>query len=154
MNESALATLQERLVESLYVEAVDLAENARGYFAAMGQLDRRELPPMARVMFSCESLKVTTRLMHAISWLLSQKAIAAGEASADDVADEGLLPVDAFNPTSAERLAALPEEARGLVVRTHDLYDRVTRLALQKSPVESSAEGPARALLSRLEMAF
>lgn len=154
MNKSALTTLQQRLVESLYIEAVELAESARSYFAAMGQLDRRELPPMTRVMFSCESLKVTTRLMHAISWLLSRKAIAAGEASNENDVDDNLLPVDAFNPTSAERLAALPEEARDLVVRTHDLYDRVARLALQKSPLEISAEGPARALLNRLELAF
>ena len=34
-----------------------------------------ELEPFARVGFACESLKVTTRIMHIVAWLLTQKAV-------------------------------------------------------------------------------
>jgi hypothetical protein len=32
-----------------------------------------------RVSFACESLKVTTRIMHIVAWLLTQRAIESGE---------------------------------------------------------------------------
>ena len=70
-----------KLIDSLYVEAMMLADQARSYFDSDGRDDRLALDPIARVGFSCESLKVTTRLMHIIAWLLTQRAIDAGELS-------------------------------------------------------------------------
>ena len=58
-----------------------LADEARSYFDTGGRDDRLSLDPLDRVGFSCESLKVTTRLMHVIAWLLTQRAVAAGELS-------------------------------------------------------------------------
>ena len=37
------------------------------------------LEPFARVGFACESLKVTTRIMHIVAWLLTQRAVESGE---------------------------------------------------------------------------
>src|SRR5918996_5505148 len=73
------AELTPKLVDSLYVEAMVLADEARSYFDAAARDDRLDLPPVDRVGFSCESLKVTTRLMHVIALLLTQRAVAAGE---------------------------------------------------------------------------
>jgi regulator of CtrA degradation len=71
--------LTPKLVDALYTEAMILADEARSYF------DRDPLSggfaPEVSVAFSCESLKVTTRLMHSIAWLLNQKALRAGELS-------------------------------------------------------------------------
>ena len=73
--------LTPKLIDGLYVEAMVLADEARSYFDTLGRDDRLALDPLDRVGFSCESLKVTTRLMHVIAWLLTQRAVAAGELS-------------------------------------------------------------------------
>src|SRR5918998_3453475 len=78
-DEDRSSALTPKLIDSLYVEAMVLADEARSYFDSCGRDDRLALDPVDRVGFSCESLKVTTRLMHVIAWLLTQRAVAAGE---------------------------------------------------------------------------
>ena len=68
-----------RLVDSLYTEAMLLADEARSYFDDAGREDRVALEPFVRVTFACESLKVTTRIMHIVAWLLTQRAVETGE---------------------------------------------------------------------------
>ena len=80
-NSTTEGQLTPKLVDGLYVEAMVLADEARSYFDTGGRDDRLALDPLDRVGFSCESLKVTTRLMHVIAWLLTQRAVAAGELS-------------------------------------------------------------------------
>ncbi|MEO0501223.1 MAG: DUF1465 family protein, partial [Pseudomonadota bacterium] len=65
--------LTARLIDGLYTEAMVLADEARAYFDQDGKADREVLAPVERVQFSCESLRVTTRLMHTVSWLLNRK---------------------------------------------------------------------------------
>ena len=83
MDESDLpgsqARITSRLIDSLYTEAMLLADEARSYFDDAGRDDRSTLEPFARVGFACESLKVTTRIMHIVAWLLTQRAIETGE---------------------------------------------------------------------------
>lgn len=149
-------TLTPKLIDSLYAEAMALAEAARAYFDHVGQMDRKRLPPMDRVMFSCESLKITTRLMHSISWLLLRKAVQAGEL--DDV--EALRPdrrLGRAAQTSADdssRLKILPKQALKLALRSQDLHNRLARLEEKLLQDEPGAPGPARALLSRIQNAF
>ncbi|QCI79775.1 DUF1465 family protein [Hankyongella ginsenosidimutans] len=155
--EQVPAALTARLVDQLYHEAMDLAEETRSYFDSMGQEERRLLAPMARVVFSCESLKITTRLMHAISWLLVQKAVAAGEMTPEDAnrSDRRLGLANSGVPIGQdERLAMLPEAARALVARSEDLFERACRLEQQVGQPEADVDSPARALISRLEAAF
>lgn len=155
--EQGPAALTVRLVDQLYHEAMDLAEETRAYFDSMGQEERRLLAPMARVVFSCESLKITTRLMHAISWLLVQKAVAAGEMTTEDANRNdrrlGLTHVDVPGGQD-ERLSMLPEAARELVARSEDFFDRICRLEQQVGQPEVEVDSPARALMSRLKAAF
>jgi regulator of CtrA degradation len=133
-----------RLVESLYVEAMVLADEARGYFDHVARADRDLLGASDRVTFSCESLKVTTRLMHVIAWLLHRKAEAAGEIA------EGSGRLGHAAGTERSTRDDMPVTARALIDATCDLYDRVARL--DNAP--RAAESPARALMSRLEGAF
>ena len=131
-----------RLIDSLYTEALLLADEARFYVDGRARLDQALLDPLTRVGFSCESLKVTTRLMHIVAWLLTQRAVAAGEL--EDDADRKLgVPPDSDD----DLLNRPPEGARALIVASIDLYDRVQRLAEGGDPVPS----PARALIDRLE---
>lgn len=145
--------LAQRLTNGLYVEAMLLADEARAYFDARYQGDGREaLEPFDRVLFSCESLKVTTRLMHIIAWLLTQRAVEAGELSLDQVREPSrrLGPAVASDDAGLERL---PQEARKLIGTSVDLYRRVERFDAGMGE-HVMTTSPARHLLHRLSQSF
>ena len=144
--------LARRLVDGLYVETMVLADEARSYFDSSGRVSRDALDPLDRVVFSCESLKVTTRLMHVIAWLLTQRAIDAGEIAAE----MAMLPSRRLgNPVISDdaAVAKLPAEAQLLVAASADLYRRVERLD-EGLDHNEPAPSPARFLLIKLEQAF
>ena len=143
------AALTPKLVDSLYVEAMLLADEARAYFDKVGRDERMALDPLVRVGFSCESLKVTTRLMHVIAWLLTQRAVAAGELTPEQAAKPERRLGEAIE-SDADVLEQLPESALALIRSSQDLDDRVRRLERGQGMGEP-APSPARSLLSRLE---
>ena len=142
--------LTPKLVDSLYTEAMLLADEARSYF------DRDQmtgnLSPEISVAFSCESLKVTTRLMHSIAWLLNQKALRAGElsqADADsDVRDLGYAPAsDGF------QVGRFPVEAQSLIAASEDLYFRLQRFC-GKMRDQSVVMSEPLAMIERIRASF
>ena len=144
--------LTTRLVDSLYVESMLLADEVRAYFDEGGREEREALSPLVKVGFSCESLKVTTRLMHVIAWLLTQRAIESGEISlAQGRAPSRRLGVAA--DSEPEALEELPPSARALKEASRARCARVKRIdeSLERPDVVPS---PARGLLNRLERAF
>jgi len=150
----ARITLTPKLVASLYTEAMVLADEVRAYFDRHGREERDSLDPLARVGFSCESLKVTTRLMHVIAWLLTQRAAEAGEISHRQARSPSRRLGEA--PESDEGLLAiLPANAVALINSSRDLYARVARLDQGAVPAATEVHpSPARSLLSRLERSF
>jgi regulator of CtrA degradation len=144
--------LASRLVDSLYAEAMVLADEAHAYFDGYGGAERDMLAPLVRVSFSCESLKITTRLMHIVAWLLTRRAIESGEWPEDGVRPAGarLAPAEDSAP---ETVAALPQTACALITASRELYQRVQRFDLESERPETRPS-PARGLLSRLEQAF
>jgi regulator of CtrA degradation len=151
MWEQGTSRIHRRLVDSLYVEAMLLADEARAYFDEIGRDERDALTALNRVAFSCESLKVTTRLMHIIAWLLTQRAVQSGELSPGEALRPSRRLGDAPE-TSADVLAAMPAQATTIMLTSIDLYRRVARLdgALDE-PVRGS---PARVMIDRLAHAF
>jgi len=150
MGELAIQSqLTPKLVDALYVEAMVLADEARSYFDTIGRDDRLSLDPIDRVGFSCESLKVTTRLMHVIAWLLTQRAVAAGELSRAQ-AGEPERRLGEAPQTDRDLFPRLPESAADLVRASEELYDRVSRIDAGHFSDEP-AGSPARSLLSRLQ---
>jgi regulator of CtrA degradation len=144
--------LTPKLVDSLYVEAMVLADEARSYFDVQAEEDRARLDPGVRVHFACESLRVTTRLMHIISWLLTQRAVSAGEISAADARHPDRRLGEAPEPDLA-LARTFPDAARALIQASQELYDRVRRLdRLGGEP--AAPFSPARTLMSRLERSF
>ncbi|MBL0925080.1 MAG: DUF1465 family protein [Sphingomonadaceae bacterium] len=142
--------LTPKLVDSLYTEAMLLADEARAYF------DRDQivgnLSPEISVAFSCESLKVTTRLMHSIAWLLNQKALRAGEISEADALGEarelGYSPAsDSFH------VGRFPEDAQTLIAASEDLYFRLQRLSMKMKSLPSEAPAPL-VMMDRIRAAF
>ncbi|MBD8679594.1 DUF1465 family protein [Sphingomonas sp. CFBP 13720] len=146
MLDGAMA-LRRRLLDALYSEAMLLADEARGYFDDGVRDERAMLGPLERVVFSCESLKVTTRLMHVIAWLLTQRAIDSGEIAADAMRDPVRMLGDAM-PTDPAVLDGMPVTARTLILASIDLHRRVELIDLaQDAPPAAS---PARAMLDQL----
>ena len=145
----AEARITPKLINALYVEAMVLADEARGYFDRHGRDARVALEPLARVSFSVESLKVTTRLMHVIAWLLTQRAFEAGELTPADAgsASRRLGEEPESDPAV---LAQLPEGASHLVRASQELFARVARLDASQHE-EAPATSPARSLLNRLQ---
>jgi len=141
--------ITSRLVDSLYTEAMLLADEARSYFDDAGRDERSTLEPFARVGFACESLKVTTRIMHIVAWLLTQRAVESGELRSRD----GRRPerrLGHAQDSDPVVIATLPPAAQRLINSSADLYARVKRLdegGLEREVPQS----PARALMGRLE---
>lgn len=145
-------TIHRRLVDSLYVEAMLLADEARAYFDVVGRAERDSLEALSRVTFSCESLKVTTRLMHIIAWLLTQRAVEAGELTPGDALSPSRRLGDAPETDAATR-EAMPPQARAIILTSIELHRRVARLdaSLDEPPAETS---PARRMIERLSASF
>src|SRR5687768_15828935 len=149
INPQPEARITSRLIDSLYTEAMLLADEARSYFDDAGRDDRTTLPPFVRVGFACESLKVTTRIMHIVAWLLTQKAVETGEIMSPD----GRRPERRLGKASDSDSAVvdqLPDSAQKLVNASVDLYARIKRLD-EGQMLDEPVASPARALMGRLE---
>ncbi|HUD95349.1 DUF1465 family protein [Sphingobium sp.] len=146
-------SLHRRLVDGLYLEAMLMADEARSYFDGGVQKDDQIENPLRRVAFACESLKVTTRLMHVIAWLLSQRAWQRGEIEEAELDDEKYR-LGRATLTDLEQAADFPFAARALIEGSQDLYDRVMRLQDRMDQRSMPSPSPARALLDRLNTAF
>ncbi len=122
------ADLSPTIIETLYCEALLLADETRSAFDLSGRLEATSLnEDVARVALSCEALRTTTRMMHAIAWLLNQRAYFSGELSEFQLRRYGRLA-----PPQAEgdrqQLALLPPHLCELIDRTGRFYARIERL--------------------------
>lgn len=144
--------LAKRLVDALYTDAMLLADDVRAYFDDDGGSVRGTLSAFDRVLFSCESLKITTRLMHVIAWLLTQRAVEAGELSAHG-AQSAARRLGPLVESSVAALAVLPADARRFVEASTELHARAARLEAGIYTDELVAS-PARHLQHRLQQSF
>ncbi|MDE2042040.1 MAG: DUF1465 family protein, partial [Alphaproteobacteria bacterium] len=113
--------LTRKLIDSLYVEAMVLADEARTYFEFDCIEERKALAPTPRVLFSCEAIKVSTRLMHIINWLLEARARIDAEMPPPLREVEG----------RGRSILVLPAPAREIIIASENLYTRVRRLDIQ-----------------------
>ena len=145
----ARVEINPRLIDSLYTEAMVLADEARSYFDDIGQEERSNLEPFARVGFACESLRITTRIMHIVAWLLTQRAIDSGEIPLVEGGrpERRLGNAQDSDPAVIDQL---PKAAQRLIVASTDLYARVKRID-EGQGLAVPAPSPARALMGRLE---
>ncbi len=122
------ANINPRIIEGLYCEALVLSDEVRAAFDLSARLDSATADEdAARVALSCEALRTTTRMMHAIAWLLNHRAFLAGELSEFQLRRHGRLAPD-FPMADPERTALLTREVRELIAATEDFYARLLRI--------------------------
>ncbi len=122
------ATISPRIVEGLYCEALVLSDEVRAAFALSGRIDQAgSEEDLARVALSCEALRTTTRMMHALAWLLNHRAYFLGEISEFQLRRHGRLSAE-FPNTDPDRLELLEPEIRELVGATERFHARLMRL--------------------------
>lgn len=125
---SQLTSINPRIIEGLYCEALVLSDEVRATFDLSGRADRAcEDEDLARVALSCEALRTTTRMMHAIAWLLNHRAYLRGELSEFQLRRHGRLATD-FPTADSSRLALLEPHVRELIQATERFHARLVRL--------------------------
>ncbi|MGQ7830895.1 DUF1465 family protein [Altererythrobacter sp. Z27] len=119
-------SLSRPIIESLYSEALLLADEVRSVFAlGMGE-PAADTSDQLRLALSSEGLRATTRMMHILAWLLNQRAYFAGELNEAQLRRHGRLPED--RPSRAEDLDLLEHGTRDLIDDTIRLHRRIARL--------------------------
>lgn len=123
-------------LDGAYDEAMamllEAKEFAKGY-REMGE----DLKPEERLKLSHYTMQVTARLTQCMAWLMANKAVAAGEISAETLqGDDYALPTGTGMPGGgAEALEKeqadrdfMPDRLVDLMDRSRALYERVSRL--------------------------
>ncbi len=76
------------LFERTFKEGMALVEETARYLDGRGREESRDLPRKAAMLYAGESMRVTTRLMQAASWLLVQRAVHDGDMEAADASSD------------------------------------------------------------------
>jgi len=113
-----------------YDEALDLVEAARSYLSVLEPIDRRALAVPERLRLCSETMRMTARLTQIMAWLLTQRAVHAGELSRAEALSEqqALTEVDVCMARDERDWRGLPRRLVALLDKSHRLYIRVARL--------------------------
>ncbi|WP_430637160.1 DUF1465 family protein [Sphingomonas hankookensis] len=140
---------RRRLIDSLYVEAMLLADEARAYFNEDSRGDRAALDPMARVVLSCEIAQDHDPVDACHRVAADPARDRCGEIAAE-LADDPLRGLATPPATGDDVLATMPAGTGALIRASIDLYRRAERI--ERSRSDPPAASPARAMLDRLAM--
>jgi regulator of CtrA degradation len=118
------------LFEKTFDEGMALVEETARYLDGKGREESRGLPRKAAMLYAGESMRVTTRLMQAASWLLVQRAVHDGDMDADLASQDRyrLGSKEICLGRSADAVESLPAALRDLLERSDNLYRRIARL--------------------------
>lgn len=118
------------LFEHTFDEGMALVEECARYLDGRGRDESKALPRKTALLYAGESMRVTTRLMQAASWLLIQRAVQEGDMSAEDAASDRyrLGARETCLGRRAEGVDELPKKLVDLLERSDSLYRRIARL--------------------------
>ena len=118
------------LFERTFDEGMSLVEETAKYLDGRGREESRDLPRKLAMLYAGESMRVTTRLMQAASWLLVQRAVHEGDMPASDATNERyrLGSKEICLGGGADGTDLLPPTLRDLLSRSDNLYRRIARL--------------------------
>jgi regulator of CtrA degradation len=119
------------LFQHTFDEGMALVEETARYLDGPGREEQRNLPRKTAMLYAGESMRVTTRLMQAASWLLVQRAVHEGDMDPEDAQSEryrlGSKEI-CLAGAADEGLETLPVMLQNLLERSDNLYRRIARL--------------------------
>lgn len=145
--------------EKVFKEGMGLVEETANYLDGPGRADSKLLDRSGAIAYATESMRLTTRLMQLASWLLLQRAIAAGELGRDEARKEKnrISLSDIGRGSDIPGAEQLPDGLTELVDRSLRLLDRIKTLDImisrQKQP-ETVNDNPVASQLDQLARAF
>ncbi|HEX4293288.1 MAG TPA: DUF1465 family protein [Rhizomicrobium sp.] len=118
------------LFEKTFEEGMALVDETAKYLDGRGREEARDLPRKIAMLYAGESMRVTTRLMQAASWLLVQRAVHDGDMEAEDAAGDRyrLGSREICLGSGGEGIELLPATLQDLLGRSDNLYRRIARL--------------------------
>lgn len=121
-------SINPQIIEALYCHALILSDEVRAAFTLSGRIEETGIEDdLARIALSTEGLRTTTRMMHAIAWLLNLRAFFKGEVSEFQLRRHGRLCHD-LQGSDPDQAAKLEPEVRQLIATTERFYERLKRL--------------------------
>jgi regulator of CtrA degradation len=145
------------LFNRTFDEAMALVEECARYLDGPGREESRALPKRAALVYAGESMRITTRLMQAASWLLVQRAVYEGEMQAKDAASDRyrLGAREICLERREDGMSELPAKLLDLLERSESLYRRVSRFDdIFFRNVSDMSNNPLKSQLDQLEAAF
>jgi len=144
--------------EKTFKEGMGLVEETANYLDSEGRLDSKILDRTGAIAYATESMRLTTRLMQMASWLLLQRAIAAGELSPGDMNREkhriNLAEIGRGTPLKGAEL--LPAGLNALVERSLNLLERIRKLdsMLVPNTADNDSDSPVQDQINMLQRAL
>ena len=138
-------------------EGMALVEETARYLDGPGRAEARALSRKGAILYAGESMRVTTRMMQAASWLLVQRAVHEGDMEPQLAGSHryrlGSKEICLGTPAeNSEEL--LPASLRDLLARSESLYRRIARLDDVLFGSGRDGATGAHAHWSRLEQVF
>jgi len=146
--------------DKVFKEGMGLVEETANYLDGPGRADSKALDRAGAIAYATESMRLTTRLMQLASWLLLQRAIAAGELGSDEARKEKnrISLNDIGRGNDIPGADQMPTGLKDLVDRSLRLLDRIRTLDLmisrQQQPQQVVTENPVASQLDQLARAF
>lgn len=146
----------------VFKEGMALVERAANYLEGSGRAQAKLLSSSANILYSSESMRLTTRLLDLASWLLIRRAFKEGELT-EAQAKRKRQRVKLQSPSRTSHIAGyadLPEGLRGLIDESYALHDRIVRLdsamnvKVDQMGSQRPYENPVGIQMDRLRVAF
>jgi regulator of CtrA degradation len=112
------------------MEAMALLAETRRYLIDRSEGERKGAPVEHGLAASMESMRLVARLTQVLAWLLTHRAVHAGEMSLIEATrpDRRLGGRDLCLNSQGDDDPGMPEELRNLLARSLSLYRRIARL--------------------------
>jgi regulator of CtrA degradation len=161
--EAGAVSFTERLASSqvfaaLFRDGMALVEETASYLDGAGRADCKRLERSATLVYSTESMRLTTRLMQLASWLLLHRAVKEGEMTlAQAQREKSKVRLAACEPGAPKSIALLPPKLQELIARSTKLQSDVRRLDTTMHappPIKVAVGNPVQRQLGLLKAAF
>ncbi len=146
------------LFKSLFHEGMDLVKETAAYLDGPGRMEVQGLNRNENLLYTKESMLLTTRLMQMASWLLVHRAVGEGEMTTEEShTKENQVEIAPPDESSPEQNDDLPDGLCNLLQRAHAMQERIARMdAAMREKIRPMPGRPSQlsAQLDQLSAAF